>query len=53
MKKRKILRYKEQSTVQPTVQSNYVYCVVILPVLAIGIYVFFAQNAFQSKKQAN
>ena len=69
MKKRNkdILRNKEQSTVQSTkqstehpsvqstVQSNYVYNVGILAVLAIVVCVFFAYNTFQpkNKKQAN
>ena len=52
MKKRKeeILRNKEQSTEQPTVQSTvqsngaYIYGVVILAVLAIGVCVFFTYN---------
>ena len=58
MKKRKeqILRNKEQSTVQPTVQSTvhandtYAYGVGMLAVLAIGGCVFFAYNTFQPKK---
>ena len=49
---------KEQSTEQGkewSVQSNdtYVYGVGILPVLTIGVCVFFAYNTFQPKKQAN
>ena len=35
---------KVQSTKQPTVQSNYVYGVGILAVLAIGVCVFFTYN---------
>ena len=70
-RKEEILRIKEQSSVhsteqssvkstkqpsvQPTVQSDYVYGAGIVPVLAIGICVFFAYNTFQpkNKKQAN
>ena len=50
MKKRReeILYSKEQSTEQPSVQSNdtYVYGVGILAVLAIGVCVFFTYNTF-------
>ena len=66
MKKRKeeILRDKEQSSVQhkepeqsssiqSTVQSNYVYGVGMLAVLAIGVCVFFAYNTLQPKKLLN
>ena len=52
-RKEEILRNKEQTTVQSTVQSNYVYSVGILAVLAIGVCVFFAYNTFRPKKQAN
>ena len=44
------------SATQSTVQSNdtYVYGAGILPVLAIGVCVFFAYNTFpKNKKQAN
>ena len=63
MKKRKeeILRNKEQSTVQPTVefteqpsvQSNdtYVHGVGKLAVLVIGVCVFFTYNTFQPKNE--
>ena len=54
LKKRKeeILHSKEQSTVQPSVQSDdtYVYGVAMLAVLAIGACVFSAYNTFQPKK---
>ena len=71
MKKRKeeILRDKEQSSVQPTVQSTeqstkqpsvqsngtYIYGVGILAVFAIGACVFFAYNTSQAanRKQVN
>ena len=65
MKKRKeeILRNKEhstgQSTVQPSVQSavqsNYVYGVGRLVVFTTSVCVFFAYNTFhpKNKKQAN
>ena len=45
----------EQPSVQSTVQSNdtYIYGVGTVAVLAIGAFVFFAYNTFQSKKQAN
>ena len=43
----------EQPSVQSTVQSNYVYSVGILAVLAIGVCVFFAYKTFRPKKQAN
>ena len=45
----------EHPSVQSTVQSNYVYGVGILAVLASGVCVFFAYNTFQpkNKKQAN
>ena len=45
----------EHPSVQSTVQSNYVYNVGILAVLAIVVCVFFAYNTFQpkNKKQAN
>ena len=54
LKKRKeeILHSKEQSTVQPSVQSDdtYVYGVAMRAVLAIGACVFSAYNTFQPKK---
>ena len=55
MKKRKeeTLRNKEQSTEQPSVQSNdtYIYGVGILEVLAISVCVFFTYNTFQPKNK--
>ena len=43
----------EQTSMQSIVQSDYVYGVGILPVLAISFCVFFAYNTFQPKKLIN
>ena len=57
------LQFVEQSTVQPsvhsteqpslhtTVQSNYVYGVCVLAVVAIGVCVIFSYNTFQPKNK--
>ena len=64
-RKEKILRNKEQATVQATEQSTvqstvrsivmpngaYVYGIGILAVLVIGVCVFFTYNTFQPKNK--